>query len=71
MEEDLEKGKLRFWVDGKPHCPGHSNGATGGLRWAVILAYKSAAVQIVQIPELQPWTPWAPPVGDEDENGDC
>ena len=32
MEADLDKGTLRFWVDGKPHGPGHSSGVTGLLR---------------------------------------
>ena len=25
MEADLDKGTLRFWVDGKPHGPGYSS----------------------------------------------
>ena len=70
MEADLDKGTLRFWVDGKPHGPGHSSGVTGRLRWAVSLYYKGGAVQIVPTPELQPWTPWVPPVSDEDEDED-
>jgi hypothetical protein len=56
MEADLDKGTLRFWVDGKPHGPGHSSGVTGRLRWAVCLFCKSAAVEIVPTPELQTWT---------------
>ena len=56
MEADLDKGTLRFWVDGKPHGPGRSSGVTGRLRWAVILYYKGAAVEIVPTPELQPWS---------------
>ena len=56
MEADLDKGTLRFWVDGKPHGPGWSSGVTGRLRWAVCLYYKGTAVQIVPTPELQPWT---------------
>jgi hypothetical protein len=70
MEADLDKGTLRFWVDGKPHGPGWSSGVTGRLRWAVSLYYKGAAVQIVPTPELQPWTPWVPPDSDEDEDED-
>ena len=70
MEADLDKGTLRFWVDGKPHGPGHSSGVTGRLRWAVCLGFKGAAAEIVPTPELQPWTPWLPPVRDEDEDGD-
>jgi hypothetical protein len=53
MEADLDKGTLRFWVDGKPYGPGHSSGVTGRLRWAVCLYYKGGAVQIVPTPELQ------------------
>ena len=53
MEADLDKGTLRFWVDGKPHGPGHSSGVTGRLRWAVCLYCKGAAVEIVPTPELQ------------------
>ena len=61
MEADLDKGTLRFWVDGKPHGPGWGSGVTGRLRWAVCLYLKGAAVEIVPTPELQPWTPWVPP----------
>jgi hypothetical protein len=43
MEADLDKGTLRFWVDGKPHGPGHSSGVTGRLRWAVSVCCKGAA----------------------------
>jgi hypothetical protein len=53
MEADLDKGTLRFWVDGKPHGPGHNSGVTGRLRWAVCLGLKGGAVQIVPTPELQ------------------
>ena len=53
MEADLDKGTLRFWVDGKPHGPGHSSGVTGRLRWAVSLWFKGGAVQIVPTPKLQ------------------
>jgi hypothetical protein len=67
MEADLDKGTLRFWVDGKQHGPGWGSGVTGRLRWAVCLFFKGAAVEIVPTPELQPWTPWVPPVRDEDE----
>ena len=55
IEADLDKGTLRFWVDGKPHGPGWSSGVTGRLRWAVCLYYNGTAVQIVPTPELQPW----------------
>jgi hypothetical protein len=53
MEADLDKGTLRFWVDGKPHGPGHSSGVTGRLRWSVCLCCKGTAVEIVPTPELQ------------------
>jgi hypothetical protein len=56
MEADLDKGTLRFWIDGKPHGPGWSSGVTGRLRWAVSLFYKGAAAEIVPTPELQLWT---------------
>jgi hypothetical protein len=58
MEADLDKGTLRFWVDGKPHGPGYSSATllTGRLRWAVSLLRKGAAVQIVPTPELRPWS---------------
>jgi hypothetical protein len=70
MEADLDKGTLRFWVDGKPHGPGRGSGVTGRLRWAVCLYRKGGVVEIVPTPELQPWTPWVPPVRDEDEDED-
>jgi hypothetical protein len=53
MEADLDKGTLRFWVDGKPHGPGWSSGVTGRLRWAVSLFYKGGAAETVPTPELQ------------------
>ena len=56
MEADLDKGTLRFWVDGKQHGPGFMSGVTGRLRWAVSLFFKGGAVEIVPTPELQPWT---------------
>jgi hypothetical protein len=64
MEADLDKGTLRFWVDGKQHGPGYMSGVEGRLRWAVSLYRKGGAAQIVPTPELQPWTPWVPPVRD-------
>ena len=67
MEADLDKGTLRFWVDGKPRGPGWSSGVTGRLRWAVSLYQKGNAAQIVPTPELQPWTPWVPPDSEEEE----
>ena len=56
MEADLDKGTLRFWVDGKPRGPGWGSGVTGRLRWAVCLGYKGNAAQIVPTPELKPWS---------------
>jgi hypothetical protein len=53
MEADLDKGTLRFWVDGKPHGPGWDSGVVSRLRWAVSLFYKGTAVEIVPTPELQ------------------
>ena len=70
MEADLDKGTLRFWVDGKPHGPGWGSGVTDRLRWAASVYFKGTAVEIVPTPELQPWTPWVPPVRDEDEDED-
>jgi hypothetical protein len=55
MEADLDKGTLRFWVDGKQHGPGYSSGVEGRVRWAVSLWCKGAAAEIVPTPELQPW----------------
>ena len=55
MEADLDKGTLRFWVDGKQHGPGWNSGVTGRLRWAVCLYNKGGDVEIVPTPELQPW----------------
>jgi hypothetical protein len=55
MEADLDKGTLRFWVDGKQHGPGYSSGVQGRVRWAVSVSRKGGAVAIVSTPELQPW----------------
>ncbi len=56
MEEDLDKGTLRFWVDGKQHGPGFMSGVEGRVRWAVSLCDKGEAAEIVPTPELQPWS---------------
>jgi hypothetical protein len=56
MEADLDKGTLRFWVDGKQHGPGFMSGVEGRVRWAVCVFDTSAAVAIVPTPELQPWS---------------
>lgn len=58
IEADLDKGTLRFWLDGKVHGPGWSSGVTGRLRWATFVQAIGDGVQIVHTPELQPWTPW-------------
>ena len=57
MEADLDKGTLRFWLDGQPRGPGWSSGVKGKLRWSVNMHYEGQAVQIVPTPELQPWAP--------------
>ena len=65
----LSEGSLRFWVDGKPHGPGHSGGVTGQLRWGASMYLKGAAVEIVPTPELQPWSAsWVRPESESDEN---
>ena len=69
MEADLDKGTLRFWVDGKQHGPGYMSGVEGRLRWAVSMLRKGAAVEIVPTPELQPWSAsWVRPESEGDEN---
>ena len=70
MVADLDKGTLRFWLDGQPHGPGWSSGVKGKLRWGVTMLNEGQAVQIVPTPELQPWTPWEEPARDHDEDGD-
>ena len=39
MVADLDKGTLRFWLDGQPHGPGWSSGVKGKLRWSVSIKY--------------------------------
>ena len=68
MIADLDKGTLRFWLDGQPHGPGWSSGVKGKLRWSVSMLRESAAVQIVATPELQPWTPWDGTNADDNED---
>jgi hypothetical protein len=73
MEADLDKGTLRFCVDGNHHGPGFVGGVEGRVRWAVSMYYKGAADEIVPTPELQPWSAsWVLPEGDEesDEHSD-
>ena len=70
MVADLDKGTLRFWLDGQPHGPGWSSGVKGKLRWSVSMFDEGSAVQIVPTPELQPWTPWTPLESDDDEDSD-
>ena len=57
LELDLDKGTLRFWLDGKPHGPGWSSGVkiNGKLRWAVIAENEGTSVEIMPTPELEPW----------------
>ena len=43
MEADLDKGTLRFWVDGKQHSPGFMSGVEGRVRWAVTVFRKGGA----------------------------
>ena len=40
MIADLDKGTLRFWLDGQPHGPGWSSGVKGKLRWSVNMYYR-------------------------------
>ena len=40
MEADLDKGTLRFWLDGQPHGPGWSSGVKGKLRWSVNMCFE-------------------------------
>jgi hypothetical protein len=56
MEADLDKGTLRFWLNGKQFGPGFVSGVHGRLRWATSMAYKGSAVEIVPTPERQPWS---------------
>ncbi len=58
MQADLDEGTLRFWVDGKHHGPGYTDGVTGPLQWAVTMIDQGDTVQIVPIPELEPWQEW-------------
>ena len=46
MEADLDKGTLRYMVDGKPWGM-YLNGVKGRLRWAVCMCYKGSVVDIV------------------------
>ena len=53
LEADLHNGTLKFWADGKPHGTGYTSGVHGRLRWAVCLANKEDAVQLVPTPPLE------------------
>jgi hypothetical protein len=71
MEADLDKGTLRFWVDGKQHGPGFTSGVQGRVRWAASMFYKGGAAEIVPTPELQPWSAsWVLPESESDEESD-
>ena len=54
MEADLDKGTLRFWVDGKQHGLDFVSGVEGRVRWAASVCCKGGAVEMVPTPELQP-----------------
>ena len=54
MQVDTDADTLKFWLDGKPHGPGHTSGVTGPLRWAINVSFTRASVEIVPTPELQP-----------------
>ena len=55
MQVDLDKGTLRFWVDGKPHGPGYTHGVTGPVQWAVSVRNIGDSAEIVPTPELDLW----------------
>jgi hypothetical protein len=50
MEADLDAGTLKYWVNGKKRGPGHTNGVTGRVKWAVMAYWKGNYVQIVPTP---------------------
>jgi hypothetical protein len=54
MEADLDRGTLRFWVDGKQFTS-YNSGVKGRVRWAVGLGCHTSAVQIVPTPEMDCW----------------
>ena len=60
LELDVDKGTLRFWLDGKPHGPEWFGGEkiNGELRWAAIVENEGASVEIMPTPELEPWKEW-------------
>ena len=68
MIADLDKGTLRFWLDGQPHGPGWSSGVEGKLRWSASMFSEGVAVQIVPTPELQPWVEWDGNNADDDDD---
>jgi hypothetical protein len=65
MQVDLNKGTLKFWVDGISHGPGFARGVTGPVQWAVSMYGAGNTVQIVPTPELEPWKEWVPPDNDD------
>jgi hypothetical protein len=69
VEADLDKGTLRFWVDGKQHGLGWSSGVTGRLRWAVCIVNEGGVVEILPTPPQQPWSASLirPKIGEESE----
>ena len=60
LELDVDKGTLRFWLDGKPHGPVWFGGEkiNGELRWAAINQNEGVSVEIMPTPELEPWKEW-------------
>ena len=60
MQVDTDAGNLRFWVDDKPSGPGYTSRVAGPLRWATAAYWKTSAIEIVPMPELQPWKTWEP-----------
>ena len=53
MQVDTNAGTLKFWVDGKPHGPGYTDGVTGPLRWATNVDWECNVIEIVPTPDLQ------------------
>ena len=44
MQVDLDAGTLKFWVDGKSHGPGWTNGVAGRLRWAACVGFNTTGL---------------------------
>ena len=54
IEADLDRGALRYWVDGKQFTS-YTSGVKGRMPWAVGLGCHTSAVQIVPTSELDCW----------------